>query len=74
MFINLANNSSLDSQGFAPFGKVTKGMSVVTKLYGGYDDRPTNDQPQIASQGNSFLKKHFPKLDSVIRARIVRAH
>ena len=60
--------------GFAPFGKVTTGMAVVNKLYGGYDDTVTNDEPQIASQGNSFLKKHFPKLDSVIRARIVQAH
>jgi hypothetical protein len=49
------------------------GMAVVNKLYGGYDDRPTNLQGAIASQGNSFLKKRFPKLDSVIRARIVKA-
>jgi peptidyl-prolyl cis-trans isomerase A (cyclophilin A) len=75
VFINLANNAgNLDGQGFAPFGKVTTGMAVVNKLYSGYDDQPTNDQPQIASQGNAFLKKHFPKLDSVIRARIVQAH
>ena len=49
-------------------------MAVVNELYGGYDDRPTNLQGAIASQGNSFLKKRFPKLDSVIRARIVKAH
>jgi peptidyl-prolyl cis-trans isomerase A (cyclophilin A) len=73
VFINLGNNAAnLDGQGFAPFGKVTKGMSVVAKLYGGYDDKPTNDQPQIASQGNAFLKKRFPKLDAVIKARIVK--
>ena len=76
VFINLGNNgkgsqSNLDGQGFAPFGKVTKGMNVVEKLYGGYDDTPTNEQPQIASQGNAFLKKHFPKLDAVLKARIV---
>ena len=73
VFINLANNAAnLDGQGFAPFGKVTKGMSVVRKLYAGYDDAPTNLQPQIASQGNAFLKKRFPKLDAVVRARIVK--
>lgn len=71
VFINLANNSSsLDTQGFSPFGKVTSGMGVVDKLYGGYDDTPTNDQPQIAAQGNAFLKKHFPKLDAILTARI----
>lgn len=75
VFINLGNNAgNLDGQGFAPFGKVTTGLAVVNKLYGGYDDQPTNQQPQIASQGNSFLEKHFPKLDSVLRARIVQAH
>jgi peptidyl-prolyl cis-trans isomerase A (cyclophilin A) len=75
VFINLGNNAAnLDRLGFAPFGKVTAGMAVVKKLYGGYDDQPTNMQAQIASQGNAFLKKRFPKLDSVIRARIVKAH
>jgi len=75
VFINLGNNAAnLDGQGFAPFGKVTAGMGVVNELYGGYDDRPTNLQGAIASQGNPFLKKRFPKLDSVIRARIVKAH
>jgi peptidyl-prolyl cis-trans isomerase A (cyclophilin A) len=75
VFINLANNASnLDGQGFAPFGKVTTGMAVVKKLYAGYGEAVTNLQPQIASQGNAFLEKRFPKLDSVIRARIVQAH
>lgn len=73
VFINIGNNSgNLDSQGFAPFGKVTTGMAVVNKLFGGYGESPTNTQPQIASQGNSFLKKRFPKLDSIIRARLVK--
>jgi peptidyl-prolyl cis-trans isomerase A (cyclophilin A) len=71
VFINLANNSRLDSLGFAPFGKVAKGMSVVDKLYAGYGEQPTSAQPQIAAQGNAFLKRRFPKLDSVLTARIV---
>ncbi len=75
VFINLANNgANLDGQRFAPFGKVTKGMNVVAKLYGGYDDAPTNLQGQIASQGNAFLKKRFPKLDAVLSARVVGRH
>ena len=74
LFINIANNASLDGQGFAPFGKVTTGMSVVRRLYSGYGEAVTNLQGQIATQGNTFLKKRFPKLDSVIRARLVSAH
>lgn len=74
VFINLANNgANLDGQRFAPFGKVTKGMNVVEKLYGGYDDAPTNLQGQIAAQGNAFLKKRFPKLDAVLTARVTAA-
>jgi peptidyl-prolyl cis-trans isomerase A (cyclophilin A) len=72
VFINLANNASLDAQGFAPFGKVTSGMKVVNKLYAGYGEAVTNLQGSIATQGNPFLKKRFPKLDSVIRARVVK--
>jgi peptidyl-prolyl cis-trans isomerase A (cyclophilin A) len=74
LFINIANNASLDVQGFAPFGKVTTGMSIVRRLYSGYGEALTNLQGQIATQGNAFLKKRFPKLDSVIRARLVSAH
>ena len=73
VFINLADNGpSLDGQGFAPFGKVTTGIAVVKKLYGGYGEGPSNAQPQIASQGNAFLEKRFPKLDSIIRAQLVK--
>jgi len=71
VFINLVDNTSLDGQGFAPFGKVSSGMTVVDKLYSGYGEDPTNTQSQIAAQGNAFLKGQFPKLDSVVTARIV---
>jgi peptidyl-prolyl cis-trans isomerase A (cyclophilin A) len=71
LFVNLGSNASLDGQGFAPFGRVTSGMSVVDKLYGGYGEKPTGDQPQITAQGNAFLRKTFPKLDSILTARIV---
>ncbi len=70
VFVNLGNNAPLDSRGFSPFGRVTSGMGVVDRLYGGYGDQPTNDQQQISSQGNAFLRKHFPKLDSIVTARL----
>ena len=71
VFVNLANNASLDGQTFSPFGRVTRGMSVIASLYSGYGDDPTNAQGSIESQGNAFLKKQFPRLDSVLTARIV---
>jgi peptidyl-prolyl cis-trans isomerase A (cyclophilin A) len=75
VFINLGDNTSLDAEGFAPFGQVTSGMSVVNKLYGGYGEKPSSGaaQDQMIHQGNAFLKKHFPKLDSIITARLVSA-
>jgi len=71
VFLNLGSNTFLDARGFAPFGKVTSGMSVVDKLYGGYGEQPTGDQPQIAQQGDAFLQKHFPRLDRIKSARLV---
>src|SRR5579863_7194050 len=35
IFINLADNTALDAQGFVPFAKVVEGMDVVDKLYSG---------------------------------------
>ena len=70
LFVNLADNTFLDTQGFAPVGRVTSGMAVVQKLYAGYGNAPSGDQQQITFQGNAFLKRKFPKLDSIVTARI----
>jgi peptidyl-prolyl cis-trans isomerase A (cyclophilin A) len=73
LFVNLGNNgSSLDGQGFAPFGKVTSGMTVLKKLYGGYGEQASNDQQLIETKGAAFLHKTFPKLDGIRTARILR--
>jgi peptidyl-prolyl cis-trans isomerase A (cyclophilin A) len=74
LFINFGNNSSLDSQGFSPFGKVTKeGMKVVDTLYNGYAGKPSDYQAQIQTDGNAFLEKNYPKLDFIKTATIVPA-
>ena len=70
LFVNLADNSFLDTQGFAPVGRVTSGMAVVKKLYAGYGETPSQYQQQITLQGNAFLKQRFPKLDSIVTARL----
>jgi hypothetical protein len=43
---------------------------VVQGLYGGYADQPTNHQDEITNQGNAYLQKNFPKLDSIKSAKI----
>jgi peptidyl-prolyl cis-trans isomerase A (cyclophilin A) len=76
VFINFADNSSLDKQGFSPFGKVVTGMDVVDKLYAAYGEGAPGgkgpSQGQIQSQGNAYLEKEFPKLDYVKSAKIVQ--
>lgn len=69
MFINLVDNTQLDGQGFAPFGRVVEGMAVVDSLYGGYGEEPS--QHLIVRLGNSYLTRMFPKLDYIRTARIV---
>lgn len=69
LFINFADNLTLDGQGFAPFGKVVDGMGVVDRIYSGYGEGP--DQGAIESQGNAYLASRFPKLDSIAKATIV---
>lgn len=74
VFINLSDgNRQLDSMGFAPFGQVIEGMDVVGKLYSGYGENTTNRQGEIYEQGNAYLTKNFPKLDSIKTAKIVEA-
>ena len=72
IFINKRDNSRLDSLGFAPFGRVIDGMHVVEQLYPGYGDgRGAPDQGQLRREGNGYLDRWFPKLDSVVHARVV---
>jgi peptidyl-prolyl cis-trans isomerase A (cyclophilin A) len=71
VFVNLGDNASLDGQGFAPFGTVTSGMRVLGRLYHGYGDAPTGAQGQMAALGESFLRRRYPRLDRILRARIV---
>jgi peptidyl-prolyl cis-trans isomerase A (cyclophilin A) len=73
-FINFADNSRLDGMGFAPFGKV-KDMAPADALYDGYGEGAPRgrgpSQGQMQTQGNSYLKESFPKLDYIKSARII---
>jgi len=77
LFINFADNVSLDGMGFSPFGKVTGGMDVVDKIYGGYGEGAPRgigpDQSRVQAEGNAYLKKDFPNLDYIKSATIVPA-
>jgi peptidyl-prolyl cis-trans isomerase A (cyclophilin A) len=75
IFICFQNHAALDGSGFAPFGKVARGMEVVDALYKGYGEgAPAGRGPgqeRIETEGNTYLDQDFPKLDRVLFARIV---
>lgn len=75
LFINLVDNSRLDSAGFAAFGKVIEGMEVVGALHSGYGEGAPRGrgprQDRIQSEGNAYLESDFPRLDWIKSAKIV---
>ena len=80
VFINLGDNTAQNDKeaGFAPFAQVVEGMDVVDKLYGGYGEhsgggmRAGHQDAMFEGVFNAYLDREFPKLDRLIRARVVR--
>ena len=75
LFINKADNRRLDAMGFAPIGRVIEGMQVVDSLYQDYGEGSPRgfgpDQGRIRNEGNRYLNREYPRLDSIISARVV---
>lgn len=76
VFISLTDNSAtLDPQGFAPFGRVVKGMEIADQLYSGYGEESgggirLGKQAPLFELGNAYLLERYPKLDYIRRATI----
>ncbi len=78
IYINLADNSRLDAQGFAPIGRVISGMEVVDRLYSGYGENAGGGmrggkQGKMLAGGNAYLDVAFPRLDRLKTARLQEA-
>ena len=69
LFINLADNSFLDGQGFSPIGKVVSGMDTVRAICATYGESP--DQGLVQQKGNAYLEDKFPELDFIKSISIV---
>jgi peptidyl-prolyl cis-trans isomerase A (cyclophilin A) len=67
IFINLADNSGLDDQGFSPFAKVIQGMDVVENML--YNPTPYDDggvdQTSLSQMGNAWLLQEYPDVDLI---------
>jgi cyclophilin family peptidyl-prolyl cis-trans isomerase len=70
LFVNLADNANLDGKGFVPIGRVVEGMDVVDSIYAMYRERP--EYHLIATLGNPYLRRMFPRLDFITAARVIR--
>lgn len=76
VFINLRDNSAThDQEPFVPFGRVMQGMDVVDRLNAEYGERAggglrRGQQEPLFQGGNDYLRREFPRLDYIYRARI----
>ena len=74
VFINFADNSMLDSQGFAPFGRVVSGMNVVDGINAEYGEGAPRgngpDQGRLQTEGNAYLAKSFARMDYIKKATV----
>jgi len=68
VFVNLVDNARLDTMGFAPFGRVVRGMEVVDRLEDRYGEAPA--QAEIMRRGEAYLAEEFPELDVIEAAEI----
>jgi cyclophilin family peptidyl-prolyl cis-trans isomerase len=76
LYVNLADNTRLDGQGFAPIGRVASGMDAVDRLHAGYGEQAGGGmrggrQGKLLAGGNAWLDAEFPKLDRLLRVRIL---
>jgi len=79
LFVNLVDNARLDQHHFIVVGVVVQGEEVPAKAYsyGRMADEctppdplqcPGPDNAKLYAQGNAYLEKAYPKMDSVLQA------
>ena len=69
LFFNLKDNPRLDAQGFVPIGRVVEGVAVLDSIHDDYGETPKYHL--IATLGNSYLRRMFPKMDYIRTARVI---
>jgi peptidyl-prolyl cis-trans isomerase A (cyclophilin A) len=82
LFFNLVDNTprldTLNGFGFPPIGEIISGLSVIDSLHWEYTGTrggqtfPGPSQDSIRRKGNEYLRRVFPRLDYVVRSRVMR--
>jgi len=71
LFINYKDNTGLDSQGFAPFGRIVSGMDTATSIF---NPTPTSSngisQTKYTAKGNDWLKANYPEANFITTATL----
>jgi peptidyl-prolyl cis-trans isomerase A (cyclophilin A) len=82
LFFNLVANTprldTLNGFGFPPIGEIVQGLEVLDSLNWEYSGTrggqtfPGPSQDSIRQQGNPYLRRKFPRLDYIVRARVTQ--
>ena len=84
LFFNTVDNTprldTLNAFGFPPIAQVIRGIGVLDSLNWEYGGRRGVDTPLPAGpsqdslrlQGNAYLRRKYPRLDYIVKARVVR--
>lgn len=82
LFFNLVDNTprldTLNGFGFPPIGRITSGLAVMDSLNWEYSGTrggqqfPGPRQDSLGRAGNDYLKRNFPRLDYIVRARVTK--
>jgi peptidyl-prolyl cis-trans isomerase A (cyclophilin A) len=77
LFVNLVDNVRLDAltsggvEGYPPIGEIEAGLAVIDGFYAAYaDSMPGSVQDSIRLQGNDYLRRAWPQLDSIVGTRV----
>ena len=84
LFFNTVDNTprldTLNRFGFPPIAQVIKGIGVLDSLNWEYGGRRGVDTPlprgpsqdSLSRQGNAYLRRNFPRLDYILKARVIK--
>lgn len=80
LFFNLVDNTprldTLNGFGFPPIGRIVQGLAVMDSLNWEYSGTrggqtfPGPSQDSTRLKGNEYLRRNFPRLDYIVRARV----
>jgi peptidyl-prolyl cis-trans isomerase A (cyclophilin A) len=75
VFINLRDNPSLDTLGFAPVARVVSGLELADSLYASYGELPISEPPlgdvkRLYAETNRYMDKKYPNLDRIVKITI----